>query len=72
MQFLAHRPAGMVGFLALGKAWSLRLWEGNIRRRDFIKVIAGVAAAWPLSAHAQQPTIGYLFQRCGRIGARRG
>jgi putative ABC transport system substrate-binding protein len=28
-----------------------------VRRRDFIKVIAGSAVAWPLAAHAQQPAL---------------
>ena len=36
-----------------------------MRRRDFIKVIVGSAAAWPLMAHAQQlsrvPTVGILW-----------
>jgi putative tryptophan/tyrosine transport system substrate-binding protein len=43
-------------------AWSQALRKA-MRRRDFIKVIVGSGAAWPLVARAQQPvvpTVGYL------------
>jgi len=31
--------------------------EGYVRRRDFIKVIAGSTAVWPLAARAQEPAM---------------
>jgi putative tryptophan/tyrosine transport system substrate-binding protein len=41
--------------------------EGYVRRRDFIKAIAGATVIWPLAASAQQPEqmrrIGVLMNR---------
>jgi putative ABC transport system substrate-binding protein len=40
-----------------------------MRRRDFIKVIAGSVAAWPLAASAQQPASTVRQPRVGILSA---